>query len=269
MRSPLVKFETFKFEYLSQWIRTHGQPIRLLAPAEPRFTAPPGAEPDLTTYSFDRALVTADNGIAAMLVANNFHFEHNCAVLSTLGYPSGRLDTILAMLRRNPALTVYALHDASAAGCQLPVTLRRPEWFPDRTVVIFDLGLRPRHVVKKRWMQVQTFETVLTDEARKLLTRREIAWLDKGRAVELAALRPDELLRAVQRTIARAAPAASKESKESRDGGGGGDVWVDPGGPGGRSRQDTGDDSIDPAADDFADGGDFDGGDVDGADSFG
>ncbi len=261
-RQPAIPFENFSQAYLTKWIRAHGE-IRLLPESGPRFAQPAGTEPDLTAYSFDRAIVTAHAPIAAMLVANNFHFEHNCAVLSVDGYPAGRADTILSMLRRNPALTVYALHDASPAGCQLPFTLRRPEWFPDQATVIFDLGLRPRHVTPKRWMMLQSYQAALTDEVRKLLTAREVAWLEAGHSVELAALRPAELMRATYRSIARSPQGADKKG----EGDSGGGIWIHTGGDGGSAgKGNVAEGEV--ATGDFDDGG-SDGGDIGGADSFG
>ncbi|NET29771.1 hypothetical protein [Okeania sp. SIO1I7] len=42
---------------------------------------------EVTAYSFDRLIVCETAEIAQFLIANNFHFEHNCAVLSIDGYP--------------------------------------------------------------------------------------------------------------------------------------------------------------------------------------
>src|SRR5256714_14539329 len=112
-------------------MKAHGNPEKLL-PAVDRNPPPAQAlPPDVTSYSFDRAVVTDRAETAAMLVANNFHFENDCAVLSLDGYPGAMAPTILEMLKRNPQLHVFGVHDASPQGCLLPLQLRGPNWFPD------------------------------------------------------------------------------------------------------------------------------------------
>ena len=64
-------------------------------------------------------MVCDSDSIAQMLIANNFHFENNCAVLSIAGYPQSIFSTVLDMLRRNQSLKVYALYDATPAGVSL------------------------------------------------------------------------------------------------------------------------------------------------------
>lgn len=267
-RHPSVPLETFTPKYLSTWTKTHGPIEKLIPSIKPQFSWALGPEPDLTAYSFDRVIVTDQFPIAAMLVANNFHFEHNCAILSLDGYPGGRKETILDMLQRNSALTVFALHDASASGCPLPSQLRQPEWFPDRATTIFDLGLRPRHVIEKRWMTVTGIPQTLPDEVRQLLTPSEEAWLLAGHIGELAVLRPAALMRAIYRGIGRSAEAIAKAKQDRRDeddGGGGGGIWIGPGGS--TEEADQADQGGDFAPGDF-DGDGPDSGDA-GADSFG
>ncbi|HEX5871959.1 MAG TPA: hypothetical protein VFY65_16130, partial [Longimicrobium sp.] len=138
-RPPRIPFHVFEQQYLRRWREVNGDvtmpgllPVRAAAlPAMPTAVAA-----DVAAFSFDRAVVTDTWETAQMLVANRFHFEHNCAVLSRDGYPDGIAETVKEMLRRNPRLTVFALHDASPDGCHLPLILREPEWFPDPGVRI-------------------------------------------------------------------------------------------------------------------------------------
>jgi len=254
---PAVTIEAFRSNYFRPWIQAHG-PLEKLTPAEDNPSEIVGGprdfqarlldapEPDIAAYSFDRALVTDSNKIAAMLVANNFHFENNCAILSVDGYPHGLAGTVMTMLRRNPVLTIYALHNASGGGCRLPLTLRQPEWFPDSAMAVFDLGLLPRHVQKRHWLTLEGIPQSLPEEILRLLTPEEIAWLMTGFQVELDVLRPARLMKAIYSGIGRSAQAKAG----SVDGGDGGDViWIHHGF-------------------DDADGGDGDGG-FDASDSFG
>ncbi len=47
--------------------------------------------------------------IAQLLIANNFDFENNYAVLSITGYPENIFSTVMEILRRNPDLKIYEL----------------------------------------------------------------------------------------------------------------------------------------------------------------
>jgi hypothetical protein len=203
--APRVSRQTFSELYLRRWIATHGRIERLLGPPErPAARRDAGGEPDLTTYSFDRAVITDRAPVAAMLIANNFHFENNCAVLSVGGYPGDIFETVRTMLRRNPKLEVYALHDASVSGCVLPLTLRRAEWFPDSAIRILDLGLRPRHVKAIDLFTHSGSPLSAPAELHTLLAADEIAWLEAGNSADLAAVRPVRLMRSIFQGFGRA-----------------------------------------------------------------
>jgi hypothetical protein len=175
-------------------------------------------------------VVTEDWETAEMLVANRFHFEHSCAVLSRDGYPEGIAETVKEMLRRNPALTVFALHDASIGGCLLPATMRADEWFPEPSVRIVDVGLRPETVRKLRLPVIHVHPAKAPPRVAELLPPEDVEWLERGNVGELAALRPPQVMRALGRAIA----AAAAPSDGGYDGGGGGIIWFgDMGGSGG------------------------------------
>ncbi len=110
---------------LTEWIRrwqTVNSPIAKLLP-EPRKTSSATIDPEIEAYSFDRAIICDCAEVAQLLIANNLHFENNCAILSVTGYPQSIFATVMEMLRRNPELSVYALHDASCNGVCLIHTL--------------------------------------------------------------------------------------------------------------------------------------------------
>jgi hypothetical protein len=199
--------------------------------------APREVPRDVAAFSFDRAVVTDRWETAQMLVANRFHFEHNCAVLSRDGYPDGIADTVKEMLRRNPRLTVFALHDASPGGCLLPLTLREPEWFPDPSIRIVDLGLRPAMVQRLRMPALAGPSGALPPRLGEVLPPEDVAWLARGHVGELAALRPAQVLRAAYQGIVAAGPNDGSTSGGPDGGGGGtydgggGVIWV--GGMGG------------------------------------
>jgi DNA-directed RNA polymerase subunit RPC12/RpoP len=187
---------------LRKWTSTHGEPRGLLAP--PALDAPAReVPPDVAAFSFDRAVVTDRAETAAMLVANRFHFEHNCAVLSADGYPYGIVETVKQMLRRNPRLTVFALHDASLAGCALPATLRRAEWFPHRAVRVVDMGLRPWTVRQEGLPSLSGGAGHVAPEMRASFPPEDVEWLEAGSYTELDVLTPRMLIRELQAAFVR------------------------------------------------------------------
>ncbi len=130
---------------LAKWTHAHGSPKGLIVRKDA--PKPKALPPDLRHYSFDRAVITDTAETVDMLVANNFHFENNCAILAVTGYPEGVFKTVLAMLRNNPRLRVYALHDASVRGVTLASELSHsPHWFQGTGATVIDVGLHVAHV---------------------------------------------------------------------------------------------------------------------------
>ncbi len=203
-RPPRLAFDHFE-GHLRRWIAANGEPPGLLPPLAhdaPAREVPP----DVAAFSFDRAVVTDHAETADVLVANRFHFEHNCAVLSADGYPFGIAGTVMGMLRRNPRLTVFALHDASLDGCALPLELRGEAWFPDRGVRVVDAGLRPDTVVRLDLPSLPGPPGRLRDGMHANIPVTGWDWLEAGLRTELAAVRPAAVLRMVGRAIAAASP---------------------------------------------------------------
>ncbi len=220
-RSPgfiKLPFADFQKQYLHRWIDVHGPIDKLLRPDSAVQTGRSEAlPPDIKLYSFDRALVTDSSEIAQMLIANRFHFENNCAILSQQGYPHEIRETVMDMLRRNPQLRVFALHDASAPGCSLPAKLREADWFPETTVRIIDLGLRPAHVWKSGMILLQAAPANLDPHVRATLSVEEAAWLEQGHTAELAGVRPARLMRAIYQGFARANQAIGGAGDDEGD----------------------------------------------------
>ena len=224
--------ETHKL--LDRWQQKNGSVSKLLPP--PQIQAlPASVNPEVSAYSFDRAVICDRNEIAHFLIANNFHFENNCAVLSVNGYPNSIFETVLVMLKRNSELKVYALHDASPPGVQLIHRLRtQPRWFADSAgVTIFDLGLLPRQLTKKKMFVLKTNESAqqahkISAEVKATLQADEIKWLEEGKHVELESLSPLLLLRILRDGIAKSRNPQADDALVMVDGGGyyGNDVSV-------------------------------------------
>lgn len=215
--APLMSWSDFQSTRLSRWIAVHGRPEKLVN-ATPAATAAP-VPAELQSYSFDRALIVESAAMAAMLVANRFHFENNCAILSLdRKYPATTtFDTVLAMLQRNPNLAVFTVHDCTASSFQMAHTLRAPEWFPDLSVRIFDLGLRPGQLPRKGLLGDPGASQIPLPPAAEALSEAERNWLITGNRVELATLRPGKLMKAIYMGFSQASQYAT------------GDAWVDSG----------------------------------------
>jgi uncharacterized membrane protein (DUF485 family) len=219
-------------DWLNTWARSNGTIAKLLPKPETALPTTSVQNTDVTDYSFDRLVVCNSPEIAQMLIANNFHFENNCAILSIGGYPATIFDTVLEMLRRNPNLMVYAFHDASPDGVKLVHELRTsPGWFQEYPATIIDLGLlprqviaNPRHLFVHRSTNSATAATRLAPEIRQNLTAAELEWLDAGNYVELESFTPQKLIQILNRGI------ASSRELDTTDAGG--VIWIDDGGSG-------------------------------------
>lgn len=194
-------------DWLARWSHVNGAPPTLL-PSPKESQAPAPVNPEISAYSFDRVIVTSSTAIAHMLIANNLHLEHNCAILSVTGYPQSIFSTVMDMLRRNPNLTVYALHDATPRGMSLMYTLRTDaHWFRGQEVQLVDLGLSPRQIFAQGAFSVYN-STQSAGEfkrlpvgARQALLDEEAKWLEKGNYIELEAFGPQKLLQVIRAGI--------------------------------------------------------------------
>jgi hypothetical protein len=184
-------------EMWRRWLGAHGQPESLIVrrkdPPKPR-----PKESDLGDYSFDRAVICDRARTVDLLLANNFHFENNCAVLSVEGYPQQAFDTVRSMLKRNPRLQVYALHDCTPDGCSLAWRLANdPAWFHGHAAVV-DVGLRPHHAPPFVGLYLEAAGSQPTEG--QGLGAGDVVWLQHY-SLELAAVRPEQLLRRLFRAI--------------------------------------------------------------------
>ncbi len=208
-------------QWLNKWNSINNQPEKILPP--PQMTSLPAApNPEITAYSFDRVVVCDRPKIAQLLISNNFHFENNCAILAIDRYPQSIFNTTMEMLRRNPDLKVYALHDCSPAGLQLIHQLRAESiWFPDSAVPIIDVGVLPRQIMDNpNVMTPQSPESSqlaqqLSVEIRASLTPAELAWLDDGCYLELESFTPQKLIQILQRAINESRELATIEGGDS------------------------------------------------------
>jgi hypothetical protein len=185
-------------ELWRRYAAAHGTPSRLIERRTRE--APVNIDPaEMLAYSFDRAVICDRPETVDLLIANQFHFENNCAVLAIDGYPQHAFETVRAMLRNNPRLVVLALHDASVAGCQLAQRLRSdPAWFKDG-VPVLDVGLRPKHALAFLG-QHEPARVSRSVAAGAGLTSAESAWLSRH-MLALAVVIPEQIVKRLFRAI--------------------------------------------------------------------
>lgn len=225
--NPVQSFlisQTQSQDWITRWENINGKSKMLPAPRSESSISE--ISPEISAYSFDRVVICDNAAIAQMLIANNFHFENSCAVLSITGYPESIFTTVLEMLSRNLDLKVYALHDASPSGVSLVHNLRTsPDWFLNTNAVIYDLGLLPRQIFSSRKVFVRnSTESAqsakeLPEEVRRDLTSEELKWLDEGNFVELESFSPQRIMRVANQGIAKSQAPDSSDSLILIDGG--------------------------------------------------
>jgi uncharacterized protein (TIGR04206 family) len=205
----LILTSTQVDNWLRRWTQINGSIAKLL-PATPKDSGKVEVNFEISAYSFDRVVVCDSAAIAQVLIANQFPFEHNSAVLSITGYPQRIFSTVLDMLRRNQELKVYALHDASPHGVSLVHRLRTsPTWFQNSNVTIYDLGILPRQISDnsnlfvRKSVEFANQAKQMPTEVKQSLLSNEVAWLELGYFVELESLSPQRLLQVVTQGIAK------------------------------------------------------------------
>jgi hypothetical protein len=210
-RRPYFTAEQFEAAW-RRYLAVHGTPRRLIQrlpqPAAPERRLAE-LEPDVADYSFDRAVICDRARTADVFLANNFHFENNCAVLTEDGYPLQAFNTVRTMLARNPRLVVVAVHDASVEGCALAHRLRKdPAWFRGGPQV-HDLGLTPRQAraYRSSWLPAKGTARL---PARVELSDKDREWLERW-TLELAVIPPEQLLKRVFRAFQAAEGATGSD----------------------------------------------------------
>ncbi|ONK11264.1 hypothetical protein [Streptomyces sp. MP131-18] len=200
-------------------LRRAGDLPGLLPPAAPPTRRPAGhhtPEPDLFDYGLPRLLVCESDDIARMLRANGLPMESACPV-----YGAGELPLdpgVSTMLTQAERATVYVLHDASPAGLAFAAHAAGLAGVPDGVGVV-PIGLRPRQAgalhLPHRPRGSAAAGAAAADTPADPWERR---WLGRGRAVEVAAVRPAALLRTVHRLVReirrRPPPAGLRRARE-------------------------------------------------------
>jgi hypothetical protein len=206
--------------WLARWNSINNPPEKILSTPQ-NSSLPAAPNPEVTAYSFDRVVICNTPEIAQLLISNNFHFEHNCAILSIDGYPQSIFTTTMEMLRRNLELEVYVFHDCSPTGIQLVSRLRQDDnWFPNPAIPIIDVGILPRQIIDNRDLLTLKSDASaalarqLPTDIRGILNPKELEWLEAGCYLELEFFSPQKLIRILQRAISESRELAVIEGDD-------------------------------------------------------
>jgi len=210
-------------QLFARWRQAHGDPKGLIAPRASVRPMSAAMARELEGYSFDRAVICDVPETVDVLLGNDFHFENNCAVLTAGGYPEHAAPIIRKMLRKNPRLEVFVLHDATVQGLVLAHMLRTdPAWFGGQPVKVFDVALRPAQA-KKHPELAWPGEGVLVPEDHPAIGPDEVVWLRQYR-MHLAALSPEQLIKRLFRAMQRLPELAASQGADGSSGSSSSDV---------------------------------------------
>jgi hypothetical protein len=204
---------------VSKYLQVHGKPKGLIDMSKPRLPPSKAVLAELESYSFDRAVICDTRENAEILLANDFHFENNCAVLTIDGYPAGVFEVVRKMIRANPKIEVFALHDCTPEGLRVQPRLTEEEaWFKGRRVV--DVALNPSQAEAFREAWLPTPRIVGSGP----WSPSDAAWLREW-TLRLAAIPPYQLIKRLFRAMQQGG-ADSETAMTAGGDGGGGDGFV-------------------------------------------
>lgn len=155
---------------------------------------------DFPLYGLPRLLICQSPDISQMLLANNFHLEASCVILS-LPQAAPLSPVLLQMLAQAENSRVFYLHDADWQTFQTLPDLREKLDLPSE-INLQMLGLRPSHAQKMHLFVERGVENPAASlEKVASLTNSEKKWLTAGFRAEVAAVAPVRLLRVVRRLV--------------------------------------------------------------------
>lgn len=224
MSSPMeaipMTLEAFRRSVLERWRTVYGEALPGLVDRALSTRVMPSSD------QAHAVLVCPDADVLACLAANGVHERLGLGLAPvTRGEAVDWLPSVLVV----GAPVLFALHDASAAGCLFAARLRGslgPPW------QVIDLGLAPRTVIAGRTLlrlrdkpppqeeidELRATGTVTDDEAR---------WLARGLVSPLAAIPPAKLIKVVEESVLAggvgfltwpSGPGASRTHDAERDG---------------------------------------------------
>lgn len=211
-----VSADEFTRIVLTPYQKLYGQGLPGLIDAQQRARLDPGLP---GPQQLRGALICADPAVRECLLANQVPTNFGLAVLPAAAPFSAPEQAQLAALRERPQLPLLLLHDASPAGCLLAQQVLPALGLAEGRRVL-ELGLRPRTAFKRKLPILgERPDPALLAQLRQhgKLDAAELAWLEAGKLVPIAALSPSRLLALVEQASARLTAAAPPAAAPLRD----------------------------------------------------
>jgi hypothetical protein len=111
----------------------------------------PASEPDIYDYGAAKLLICEHDMQVDWLVMNRFHTENGVVIISENFYPHYLKEQVQELIKTNPNLEIYALHNTGHLGESMISRLRNPinDWELLESDII-DLGLSSEHLSKTK-----------------------------------------------------------------------------------------------------------------------
>lgn len=132
-------------DILRRWLAEKKIP-RLLQKPTMQQPPPEWNEKDIFDYGVERILVVQHELMVDLLVKNNFHTDRSCLVVAANGYPAYISKRLPELVKANPAISFFFLHDASQAGSGM---VEKFKWDHKNILEhanVLDLGIFPQDV---------------------------------------------------------------------------------------------------------------------------
>ena len=195
--NPPILYEAYE-RALQTYAQAYGLPPFLLPPAKTRPYIAITSEPDLLAYGLPKLLLCANDGLADMLIANDFHIELGCIILSWASLNPWPTE-ISQWLKHDSATQVYLLHDAC------PVQFKQASIIEAslglKSAQVKTLSLRPSQAQQGHLFAKRQTEPIQSSSKPNSLSLKEWQWLQAGYSAKLEALPPEHLLRALRRNM--------------------------------------------------------------------
>ena len=169
---------------------------------------------------FNKILYVEKMGFMQQLLATNVHNRFDIAIAAGAGFSPQAAKELFAKIERTIPVTIYCLHDADIAGCEIARSLGHKLVHEEYQITVVDLGLRPAEAIA---LGLPTEAVDISAEPswalRRTLSKKELNWLlgedvrhvrqwkkrrkilYRGNRVELNAFTPRQFIEWVERKL--------------------------------------------------------------------
>ena len=144
---------SFNAERFQAALKTYEQakrPLKFLLRNDGPLRTPPQewVEGDIYDYGVEGILIVSRQILFDLLVLNGLHTTSRILIVSEGGYPNYIADHVNQVLKSQPDVPVFILHDADAQGAAMVSRLKRSDKFQLYHHAITDLGLHSQDLAR-------------------------------------------------------------------------------------------------------------------------